>query len=347
MGLRNMVGQTVEKVLGPDTTRRLRRAERAGRQRIIAALDVEGRTDTKKAKPAFGAAPAAEKVEHTRAELIELLGQRSEMDAGSPGKLTWASNDPAVPHPAPTMTRHQVLTHLHELVQPRTYLEIGVARGQSLRLSRTRTIAIDPAYNIQSEIACDVRTYRTTSDKFFSGGEGLAHFDGAPIDLGFIDGMHLSEFALRDFINVERFCTPGSVVLFDDILPRNPLEAYRVRRTSAWAGDVYKVYQTLQRLRPDLVMVLLNSAPTGTLIVASLDPQSTVLTESLPELEVQLTEADPQVVPDELMRRSVAVEPEAVFASDVWQRIVDLRNSGAESGYAEVWADLNKVPRLG
>lgn len=60
--------------------------------------------------------------------------------------------------------------------------------------------------------------------------------------MAFLDGMHLTEYALRDFINVERHCSPGSALVFDDVLPRNHLEADRVRRTVWFAGDVVKVH---------------------------------------------------------------------------------------------------------
>ena len=36
------------------------------------------------------------------------------------------------------------------------------------------------------------------------------------MDLAFIDGLHLFEFSLRDFMNVEKLAHPGSVVVFDD-----------------------------------------------------------------------------------------------------------------------------------
>ena len=70
---------------------------------------------------------------------------------------------------------------------------------------------------------------RTTSDEFFNRRHPFAHLAGQPVDLAFIDGMHLSEFALRDFINTEKFCHAGSVVVFDDMLPRNVIEAGRGR----------------------------------------------------------------------------------------------------------------------
>ena len=59
--------------------------------------------------------------------------------------------------------------------------------------------------------------------------------------MAFIDGMHLSEFALRDFIGVERLSRWTGVAIFDDMLP-GVEEAGRDRRTRAWTGDVYKVW---------------------------------------------------------------------------------------------------------
>jgi hypothetical protein len=93
-----------------------------------------------------------------------------------------------------------------------------------------------------------------------------------PIDLAFIDGMHLFEFALRDFINVERYCEPSSVVVFDDMLPRDVDEAARERHTQAWTGDVFKLRDVLVALRPDLRLTVVDTEPTGLLIVSNLSP---------------------------------------------------------------------------
>ena len=74
---------------------------------------------------------------------------------------------------------------------------------------------------------------KATSDDVFAGDNPLAHFGGVPVDLAFIDGMHLSEFALRDFINIEPFMADTGVIVIDDVLPRNGLEAARDRKTRA------------------------------------------------------------------------------------------------------------------
>ena len=115
----------------------------------------------------------------------------------------WIPSDPFVPFPAATLSRHDFLRELHQQIQPRTYLEIGVSDGQSLSLSRARSIAIDPEFRVTYPIHCDLDLVRAKSDAFFGRTNPLAHLEGVALEFAFIDGMHLSEFALRDFMNVE------------------------------------------------------------------------------------------------------------------------------------------------
>ncbi|MBK8446592.1 MAG: class I SAM-dependent methyltransferase [Micropruina sp.] len=344
MGLRSSIANGLDRTVGPATRRRLLHREAAVRRSVINFLDVEAKAKKRRAEQK--AAEPKPTPEQLRAQLIERLGQRSLEGTLNQEGLKWARNDPYAPHPPATLSRHEVLEQLHRLLAPRTYLEIGVRWGDSLGLSRTRSIGVDPEFKIRNELHCDLRTFKTTSDDFFERPDALEHFEGLPIDLAFIDGMHLSDFALRDFVNVERHCSPASVVVFDDMLPRNHLEGYRLRRTVSWAGDVYKVQQVLRRLRPDLVLLPLNTKPTGTLIVANLDPTSTVLADALPEVTRQLTSDDPQTVPDDVLNRSIAVDPEQLLASDVWPRLAELRDAGASEGYRDLWVELAQVPPL-
>jgi predicted O-methyltransferase YrrM len=219
------------------------------------------------------------------------------------------------------MQRHEFLRRLHRQLKPKTYLEIGVNTGASLRLSRARSIAIDPEFKIVHPLRCNLVLAKATSDDFFARDNALAHFRGKPIDLAFIDGMHLFEFALRDFINVERATDWASVVVFDDMLPRNVQEAARDRVTKAWTGDVYKVIPTLREYRPDLVLLPVNTQPTGVVVVLAPEPTSTVLTDKYDEIEKRYIVPDPQDVADEILNRDCAYDPEQLLAAPFWDVI--------------------------
>ena len=238
------------------------------------------------------------------------------------------------------MLRHELLKHLHVLLQPRTYFEIGVRRGVSLQLSRAKTIAVDPFYEIEREILCDLHLVRTTSDEFFARRHPLAHFDEPVIDLAFIDGMHLSEYALRDVINVERFCHAGSVIVIDDMLPRTVEEAGRTRRGAsehgAWAGDVYKMVAAFRELRPDLICLEVNTRPTGTVVLMTPDPASRVLPEAYDRLVAEFVVPDPQEVPDETLQRSRAVSPQAVVKAPIWAQVRALRGTPDDQARATI-----------
>lgn len=226
------------------------------------------------------------------------------------------------------MQRHQFLRKIHRRTKPRTYLEIGVNTGASLRLSRARSIGIDPEFKIIHPLQCNLALFKATSDDHFAREDALEHFRGKPIDFAFIDGMHLFEFALRDFINVERATDWTSVVVFDDMLPRNVGEAARDRHTKAWAGDVYKVILTLREYRPDLVLLPIDTQPTGLLLVLAPDASNSVLSAKYDEIAQRYVVPDPQSVPDDILGRSCAFSPEEVLAAPFWKVIEAGRESG-------------------
>jgi hypothetical protein len=155
--------------------------------------------------------------------------------------------------------------------------------------------------------------------------------------------MHLSDFALRDFIHIEPFMADTGVVVLDDVLPRNGLEAARDRKTEPWTGDVYKVVEILLRRRPDLVVLIVNTAPTGTAVVVGVDQASTILKDAYAEEEPYLSQPDPQTPPLEFLDRSIAVEPDALLESPVWEEIVSVRDSGGSAHLAELWDQLRAL----
>lgn len=249
------------------------------------------------------------------------------------------------------MQRHELLKHLHALLRPRSYLEIGVNTGASLELSRARSVAVDPFYKVVREIRCNVHLVRATSDEFFARQQPLAHLDEPLVDLAFIDGMHLSEYALRDLINTERFTLPSSVLVIDDMLPRNADEAARDRAGAgllqrAWTGDVYKITRTLRSLRPDLVCIEVDTKPTGTVLVLLPDADSQVLHDAYDDIVAQYVCADPQDVPQTVLDRSEAVDPEVLVRSDLWEAVRTSRSLPADQARKRIRSGVDSTGLL-
>lgn len=341
MSIRSAVGAKLRDTIGPSRTEQLRRQEAAVRSNLARRLAPAPTTKAAAARPA----PARRKP-LTRQEMIDALGDAGVegLGAGSkpPAGLKWVSRDP-YEHTTSGTHKHHLLATMHDLLQPRRYFEIGVDQGQSLTLSNCRTIAVDPAYRITRSIQCDVRTFLLTSDDFFAAPGNFDHFDGKPADLAFIDGMHLAEFVLRDFMHTEKHMSPGGVIILDDMLPRNSLEAQRIRRTTSWAGDVYKVHEVLRRHRPDLTILPINTEPTGSYLVVGLDPTSTVLDEIYESVLPELSSADPQTVDADWLRRTHAFQPSPILSSPVWAELRSLRDRDAPAAdYTHLWQALTE-----
>jgi hypothetical protein len=239
----------------------------------------------------------------------------------------------------------ECIRRLHDRLSPRTYIEIGIRNGDSLALSRSRSIGIDPAFEINQELVGPVSLFRQTSDAYFSSLGNARPFPDAPTDLAFIDGMHLFDYALRDFAHIERHAAWSTVVIFDDVLPHNTDMAARDRHTDAWTGDIFKVPSALAEVRPDLTMVLVDTEPTGLLMVLNLDPDSTVLNDRSDEIVERFVRPDPQVVPAEVTERLRALDPEVVLGWPGWDAIREGRGVlSAPEGARVIASALTALP---
>jgi hypothetical protein len=190
------------------------------------------------------------------------------------------------------MPYYDLLARIHRDLLPRTYVEVGVRNGDSLRLCvpGTMKIGIDPAVDLRYPFeARTTAVFDTTSDAFFAEHDVRALLGGRAVDLAFVDGMHMFEFALRDFINLEPACEPDSVILIHDCLPIDEITSARVRTTDVWTGDVWKLVLVLKQVRPDLCVVTSDIGPSGLGIVTNLDPESTILRDNLEELVSEYT----------------------------------------------------------
>jgi tetratricopeptide (TPR) repeat protein len=184
-----------------------------------------------------------------------------------------------------------VLGWLHQHLRPKSYLEVGSFSGGSLALADCPTIAVDPNFQIQSNVIGrkpSLMLFQAGSDDFFQQRDPRSLF-GRNIDLAFLDGMHLFEFLLRDFINTERFCSSNSIIALHDCLPldapmtvREGLAAPnpKSRFSDWWTGDVWKVVSILRSMRPEIKILCLDAPPTGLVLCTNLSPGSEILSKN-------------------------------------------------------------------
>ena len=158
--------------------------------------------------------------------------------------------------------------------------------------------------------------------------------------------MHWFEFALRDFMNIERLSSPTSVIVFDDMLPRSVEEAARDRVTKFWAGDVFKMQAVLRSYRPDLIAIPVDTVPTGLLIVLRPDARSHELRDRYDAIVADAIRPDPQAVPEAITERRDAVAPDALLASDVWSAIISAREIDGSARAPELEVALRSLDGL-
>jgi len=205
------------------------------------------------------------------------------------------------------MHLHEFLAKVHEVLKPETYLEVGVQYGTSLALAEKSTLAVgidpQPLMTFTSNMRPNQEVYAMTSNQWFDHGV-VFH---PPFSLGFIDGLHLFEQALKDFMNMEQRMAQGGVIIVDDVLPYSQAIAEREQPPGDWTGDVWKLYGILLDSRPDLKIQLVDTAPTGTMVITNLNPSydwgdgyETLVSAWMPHNQV----------PHSILERVYAVPPE-------------------------------------
>ncbi len=195
--------------------------------------------------------------------------------------------------PAKGLDYRDFLDALHQQLRFDWYLEVGSQTGRSLAKSRSPSIAVDPVFRIKYDVAANkphLHLYQATSDDFFAAGH-LKALKAKP-DFSFLDGMHLYEYLLRDFINTEAAAKPTSVIAMHDCCPfghgMTTRDIDNIPR-GAWTGDVWKLIPILQEYRPDLTIQVLDCAPTGLVVVSNLDPKNTALTKAYDKILARYT----------------------------------------------------------
>lgn len=237
--------------------------------------------------------------------------------AVEPDPARWRALDDVVQNTAPDVLDPDVeemrgaepardfLARAHRLLAPRNYLEIGVWRGFSLAKARCPAVGVDPFPEVTVDLKEHHSVMEMTAEDFFATQDVEAMV--TPLDLVYIDGLHLIEHALTDFMNTERFSHRGTVIVVDDISPNHCAQASRSRTTRAWTGDVWKIQLILSVVRPDLLLVPINTHPTGSLMVIGADPTNRALWDDFDIL--MANEMIPRDPDDDVLCRRGSLEP--------------------------------------
>jgi hypothetical protein len=256
--------------------------------------------------------------------------------AAPPAKLPAKNN--VAPLGAPRgLQRHtgiryiEFMKFLAQQQAPRTYLEVGTRNGESVAQVDCDVICVDPMFKLTMDLVKKRRRamlFQMTSDEFFETYD-IRQFFPNGLDLSFLDGMHLFEFLLRDFINAEKYCHDKSIILLHDCLPFSPDITSRVQKPGAWTGDVWKVLAILKKYRPDLKVIFFDCPPTGLAAVTNFDPKSTVLKDAYDEIVAEYM--DVTELPSDLRTMYPYVDTRALFADPADLGKI-LPMSGANSG---------------
>jgi hypothetical protein len=239
-----------------------------------------------------------------QAEGFQFPGRGS---ANSPLTISTFDQPPtdSAAHQAPS-DKYAALALIHELLKPALYLEIGVAKGQSLALAACPAVGVDPVPRQLDPLPDTTRMVTATSDEFFA--DMANHVLPHPPDLILLDGMPLLEYLLRDLIHAESLAHSRTLIMVPGVLPPDPAQATRRRTGPDWTGDIWKLPEILQTHRPDLCQLLLDVTPSGLLLITGLDPASTILRDKTQEILSAFQSVE--VIPEAVVSRRGAVVPD-------------------------------------
>lgn len=139
------------------------------------------------------------------------------------------------------MMRYEIINSLISKYGYKSYLEIGIQGGWCLcQINCESKVGVDPSPQINEFPKTEM--HLKTSDAFFQDYQGT-------FDIIFIDGLHHSDQAFRDFENALSRLNEGGTIVFHDCNPEEykfqivpmPVDAW------TWTGDVWRAFVKARR----------------------------------------------------------------------------------------------------
>jgi hypothetical protein len=195
------------------------------------------------------------------------------------------------------MKKIEVLQTIINRIKAKTYLEIGVDKGNVFFSVQAKIkYAVDPSFKFELKETIkrtvikklkfqEERYFEITSDDFFSNKASL--FRRNKIDVALIDGLHTYQQTLKDVSNCLKYLNKGGVLVLHDCNPTTEAMAYpavSLEHAASlnlkgwawdWSGDVWKTIVDLRSSRNDLNIFVLN-CDCGLGIVTRGNPENTL-----------------------------------------------------------------------
>ncbi|MBV0913025.1 class I SAM-dependent methyltransferase [Anianabacter salinae] len=190
--------------------------------------------------------------------------------------------------PAAGMIYARYLKSLHQGAPFDWYLEIGCRKGNTFAGSRSKTIAVDPYFQVDQNVITQkpaLHVFQQTSDDFFA--SGFLKAIKAKLSFSFLDGMHLFEFLLRDIINTEAHSRADGIIALHDCIPFDHAMTTRDLDnlpSRAWTGDVWKILPILRQYRPKMQIDVLDCQPSGLVLLSGLKPSDKSLSKAYDQI---------------------------------------------------------------
>ena len=238
------------------------------------------------------------------------------------------------------------LERVHEVLEPPTYLEIGIRHGDSLALARSPSVGIDPAYRAcEPSFRTDTALYPRDERRVLRPRRTRSRRSAAGRRLGFIDGMHLVEYALRDFINVERHAAWTERRRLRRHLPaRRRRWRHASGRRATGPATSTRSSGSSRGTGPDLICLRVDTRPTGLLLVLGLDPGSPCSTSATTRSCWTRSRPIPSRSRPRCWSARQALDPEAVLSASFWSELRDARDRAVSRAARSARAAQARAP---
>jgi hypothetical protein len=288
----------------------------------VAKIETECENRTSQHNKPKSSAHGPEQSQATASDQASIKSDRYIMSKDTPIEIQEAAKTPKHPFRRNLGQRYtEYFDIFHQKISVDWYLEIGCRAGRSFAPVVSKTVAVDPFFKAEENIIGakpKLFVFQQTSDDFFT--EDNLKSMGIKLSYSFLDGMHLVEYLLRDFINTEANSDPKGVIAMHDCLPFAYPQLSRDLANlprGPWTGDVWKLIPILQKYRPDLKLTILSCRPTGLVYVSNLDPNNTVLKDNYDQILADWVDMDMiDYGLDKFYASYEPVDPEAFAAAD-------------------------------